>query len=353
MPFIPYPEFFIPVAIFGAFVLVSWILKLGLDRYLVKLAEETETELDDIFIESLRTPFLIIFVAAGAEIASRYATLPAGVGAWIHPLLYLAIGLAALGGTIKFISGVLKYYGEKFPGLKPLVPTLDKIIKLAVGIIGLMIILAWLGISISPLLMSFGVGGLAVALALRNTLQNFFAGLSMMMERRITVGDYVELESGEKGYVTDISWRTTRVKMLPDNIVVIPNSKLSQSIITNYHSPQEEMSTYIKVGVSYDSDLREVEEVTLEVAKRTLEEVEGGVEDFEPFLRYDEFDDFSINFTVVLRVKEYRDKYAITTEFIKSLKEKYDEEEIEIPFPIQTIRWEEGEGPVMREKSAS
>lgn len=332
-------ELIITVAIFVAFVLCAWILKLVMDRYLVRFAEGTETRLDNILIESLRIPLLVMFLAGGAEIALRYVTLSARIGSWIHPILYLTIGLAALATTIKLLSGFIEYYGEKFPGLKPIVPTLDKLIKISVAIIGIMIILAWLGISISPLLMSFGVGGLAVALALGDTLENFFAGLHIMMERRITVGDYIELQSGEGGYVIDIGWRTTQVKMLPDNVTIIPNSKLSRSIVTNYYSPSKEMSIFFEVGVGYGSDLREVERVTLEVAEETLKKVPGGVDDFKPFIRYTSFDDFSINFKVVLRVEEYRDRYPVITEFMKSLKERYDKEGIVIPFPIRTLEW--------------
>lgn len=125
--------------------------------------------------------------------------------------------------------------------------------------------------------------------------------------------------------------------MLPNNLLIIPNAKLVSSQITNFYLPETEMAVLVQVGVSYQSDLEKVERVTIEVAKQVLQEVEGGVKEFDPFIRYHTFSDFSINFTVILRVKEYVSKYLITHEFIKRLHRRYQQEGIEIPFPIRTV----------------
>jgi len=145
------------------------------------------------------------------------------------------------------------------------------------------------------------------------------------------------LESGQEGYVMQIGWRSTRVRMLPNNILIVPNTKLVSSQITNFYLPETEMAVLVQVGVSYQSDLEKVERVTIEVAKQVLQEVEGGVKEFDPFIRYHTFSDFSINFTVILRAKEYVSKYLITHEFIKRLHRRYQQEGIEIPFPIRTV----------------
>lgn len=330
-------EYVIPLLIFAAFVIAGQLLKVILDSYISRFAEKTETKLDDLIVDALRTPILAIFALAGAEVALLYTTLiPTEITQWIHPLIFFGMGIIAILGVTRVLSGLITHYGEKYPGLQPLVPVLRKLVRILVWFVGIMVILAWLGISISPLLVSFGVAGLAIALALRGTLENFFSGLHIMMERSVNYGDYVKLQSGEEGYIQDIGWRTTKIRMLPNNMVIIPNSKLAGAIITNYYSPEQEMSTLIDVGVSYDSDLRKVEEVTVDVAKKVLQEVPGGVEDFDPFIRYHTFDDFSINFTVILRVKEFVDQYLVKTEFVKALHERYKEEGIVIPFPIRT-----------------
>jgi len=125
--------------------------------------------------------------------------------------------------------------------------------------------------------------------------------------------------------------------------VIVPNAKLVNSQITNFYLPEPEMAVLVQVGVSYQSDLEKVERVTIEVAKQVLQEVEGGVEEFDPFIRYHTFSDFSINFIVVLRAKEYVSKYLITHEFIKRLHRRYQQEGIEIPFPIRTLYIKNGD----------
>ena len=128
------------------------------------------------------------------------------------------------------------------------------VVKAVVYVIGVLIMLNYLGISIAPLITALGVGGLAMALALQDTLSNLFAGMHIMAEQTIRVGDFIRLETGQEGYVEDISWRTTRIRMLPNNMVIVPNNKLSQSVITNYYLPEQKMVLQVPVSVSYASD---------------------------------------------------------------------------------------------------
>jgi small-conductance mechanosensitive channel len=208
--------------------------------------------------------------------------------------------------------------------------------------IGVLIMLQSLGISITPIITALGVGGLAVALALQDTLSNLFSGLQILISRQLRPGDYIRLDTGEEGYVADITWRNTTIRALPNNMIVVPNAKLASSIIvTNYYMPEQEMSVLVQVGVAYESDLEKVEKVTIEVAKEVMKEVPGGVPEFEPFTRYHTFADFSINFSVILRAKEVVDQYLIKHEFVKRLHRRYLKEGIQIPFPIRTIHMKE------------
>jgi small-conductance mechanosensitive channel len=219
---------------------------------------------------------------------------------------------------------------------------IEIIIKIVFVGVGSMIILDNLGISITPILTTLGIGSLAVAIALQDTLGNFFAGLYVKADRFIEPGQYVRLESGEEGYVAHIGWRSTRIRMLPNNMVIVPNSKIVQSIITNYYLPEKELAVLVQVGVHYDSDLRKVEQVTCEVAKEVLESVAGGVPSFDPFIRYHTFNQSSIDFSVILRGREFVDNFLIKHEFIKRLHARYKEERITIPFPIRTVYLQPG-----------
>lgn len=207
----------------------------------------------------------------------------------------------------------------------------------AVFAIGLLVTLNGLGVSITPMLTALGVGGLAVALALQEPLANFFAGLFITLAGQIRLGDYVKLDSGQEGYVADFSWRSTRLRMLSNNLVIVPNAKLAQAVVINHQRPSPDLAVLVEIGVDYDSDLQHVEHVVADVARAVMREVRGGVPDFEPFLRFHTFGESSIDFTVVLRAGEYRDQFLIKHEFVKRLHARFEVERIVIPFPIRTI----------------
>jgi small-conductance mechanosensitive channel len=196
-------------------------------------------------------------------------------------------------------------------------------------------------VSITPILASLGVGSLAIALALQPTLENFFAGIQLIIDKPIQVGQFVKLESGEEGYVHKIGWRSTWVRMLANNMVIMANKHLVNSKITNYYYPDKELAVLVQVGVHYGSDLEKVEKITIEVAKQTLQDVAGGVKEFNPFIRYHTFDNSSINFSVIMRAHEFVDNYLIKHEFIKRLQKRYAQENIVIPFPIVAVNYEQ------------
>ncbi len=206
-------------------------------------------------------------------------------------------------------------------------------IDLTVYAIGTLILLESFGVSISPLITALGVGGLATALALQDTLANLFSGINILVSKQIKMGDFVKLSTGEEGHVVDMNWRNTTIKTLTENMAVVPNKTIASSIITNYAQPFSECSISIPIAVSYGSDLNHVEKVTVAVAKKILLETEGGVKKFEPFIRYGSIAGASINFNVILRVKTVTDQQLVCHEFIKSIYERYQQEGITMPVP--------------------
>ena len=226
--------------------------------------------------------------------------------------------------------------------MESMAPMATQVARIVTIVMGLLIALDQLGVSIAPLVAGLGVGGLAVALALQGTLTNIFAGLSVMTDGSIRVGDYVELDGGMIGRIDAIGWRTTRVRLLSDNTVIIPNSKLADNVTTNYNHPFEEMSVYLQVGVSYFSDLEHVERVTVEVGRQVLADTPGAVKEYDASIWYTELGDSNINFWVVLRSDNYVDSWLIKHNFIKALYRRYEDEGIEISFPARNVFMREG-----------
>jgi len=308
-----------------------------------RLVERTRTQLDNMLLAAADFPLTLIILASGALVVEKI--FPSAREAQLTQQFLVLFRIISIVAVVMFVDRVttslLKHYAPRVEVLRSTGGVVQGFIRAAVVGLGILVLLDSMGVSITPLLASLGVGSLAIALALQPTLENLFAGFQIIVDKPVRVGQFVKLESGEEGYIHKIGWRSTWVRMLPNNVVVIPNKVLVNSRIVNYYYPSREMAVLVQVGVHYESDLEKVERVTIEVGKETLKEVTGGVEDFEPFIRYHTFGDFSINFTVILRAKEFVDNYLVKHEFIKRLHKRYAEEGINIPYPIRAVNFDQ------------
>jgi small-conductance mechanosensitive channel len=307
-------------------------------KVLHKWAAATQSRVDDIAIDVFRLPSIYWCIAIGlylglavSEIDEKYIYI---INKTIYVLVIFSMTIAAANLAGRLFKSYIQH--SNFP-----LPTTGLTYAILNGIIlitGFLIILTVLGISVTPLITALGVGGLAVALALQPTLANLFAGIHIMMEQAVRVGDFIKLESGQEGYVEDITWRTTRIRMLPNNMVVIPNGTLSQSIVTNYYLPEKRMSLLIPVSVSYASDPEIVERILIEEAKNAVGEIPGLLGEPEPFVRFiPGFGDSSLDFTLICQVGEFVDQFLAQHELRKRIFKRLRREEIEIPFPQRTV----------------
>jgi small-conductance mechanosensitive channel len=327
----------IPAAIALLGFVVGLVVRKTVVARLGKMAEGTRSVVDDIVLSAVRGPVVLWFVIGGLYVAIQITTLPQRITAVIQMLLLILVIFSITWALSRVVAALVETGAKRAPESLPGATLVTNLARLTVLAIGVLVILQTLGISIAPIITALGVGGLAVALALQDTLANLFAGVHILASRQLRPGDYVKLDSGEEGYVVDVTWRQTTIQQLPNNIIIVPNKQIASTITTNYHLPERELSVLVPVGVHYDSDLAHVERVTTEVAKETLQTVEGGVPDWEPFIRYSQFADSSINFNVILRGQEYVSQYLLRHEFIKRLHKRFDEEGIVIPFPIRTV----------------
>lgn len=198
--------------------------------------------------------------------------------------------------------------------------------------LGALIFLQLIGISITPILASLGVGSLAVALALQETLSNFFAGIYVSIDKPVQVGDFIRLESGDEGCVSDVGWRSTRIRTGANNTVIIPNSKLIGSVLTNYSLPTREIAVPVEITVAERSDLDLVEKATLETAAALSKEVLGVAKESEPVFHFHSFGEFGIRGTAILRAREFSNAGPIKHAFVKALHARFKKEGIEVPY---------------------
>lgn len=324
---------------------VVWVFK----HVLHARARASKNPLDDIVAEAMRVPLYLWLLLAGVWVlATRFALLPP---AWVPGARLAVVLLAALTvayTVVRVAHGAMDLYARRRPSFRAMQGVLEFGTRLLVYAVALMMVLSYLGIEITPLLGALGIAGLAVALALQDTLANFFAGVYLSLDRPLREGDFVELDGGAfgtiKGYVMDVGWRSVRVRELSNNVFVLPNGRVASGIIKNYDLPEPELSVVPQVSVAYGSDLERVEHVTVEVARDVLRKVPGGVGGFEPFIRYHTFADSGIGFSVILRVRSFVDQYLVLHEFVKALHARFAEEGIEIPFPQRVVHVAGGDG---------
>ena len=226
-----------------------------------------------------------------------------------------------------------------------LLPLFRRVVVAVVYALGGLLVLDQLNINISPLIAGLGLGGLAVALALQPTLSNLFAGTYVMTEGVITPGDYIELESGVAGYVLDVSWRSTRLRTWHNNLVVVPNAKFAETIITNYEAPVPAVNVFLTCGVSYDSDLRQVQDISQEVMDELLEHDPNAIKEYGGWFGFDSFGESNVNFWLFVQARNRLASFELRTTLMQNLHRRLREEGIVINYPVRTLQFPKEWGP--------
>ncbi|MEW6333926.1 MAG: mechanosensitive ion channel family protein [Thermodesulfobacteriota bacterium] len=334
-------EILTPIGIFVFVLLLGYGLRKYLLSRLARRVRETGSRTGGTVLAAVRTPFIVLWIMLAIYLSLGLSDLPRAFFDKAHRILSILATVAVAMVTANVLCGFVRIRAERIESVLPVTSLTENIIRIVVYGVGGMIILHGLGISITPILATLGVGGLAVALALKDTLSNFFAGFQIIANGQIRVGDYLKLDSGDEGHVSDISWRTTLIKTIQGNFVLIPNSKLTELIVTNFSLQEKDLSVKVDLGVHYGSDLEKVERVACEVAAEVMRELPGAAADFTPFIRYHTFADSSINFSVILRAREFADQFVLRHEFIKRIHRRFEMEGIVIPYPIRALNYEQ------------
>ena len=340
---VQYMDIIIAVGIIASSFIAAKLFYWFLRKFIFHLTAKTQTTLDDNIISAIKKPVYAIIIIAGAYAAMNVIQFLEPYRSLINQsYIVISVGLAAFIAR-NIADAFLKWYSEEMSGKTDtkfdddFLPIFRKIIHAIIYAIAVMVLLGQLGVEITPLVASLGIGGLAVALALQDTLKSLFAGTYLISDKSIKPGDFIEIDDQIKGYVESIGWRSCKLKTLQGNLVIIPNNKLAESIMTNLFYPDKTISVPVECGVAYDSDLDRVEQVCIEVAKEVLQRVEGAVKDYEPLVRFKEFGDSNINFSVILRAEEPVKKFILRHEFIKALHRRFRQENIDISFPVVKV----------------
>ncbi|MFT3701852.1 MAG: mechanosensitive ion channel family protein [Agriterribacter sp.] len=321
----------------GCGIVLGFLIQKLLMPFLEKMATRSKWAGDDLIISSISKWIMPWFIALGIFLGWREVPMQEKYHHWLENSLLIFYIFSVTWILARVFAGLTMIKAKDSEKVAASSSIVGNIIKVIVYCIGLLVILQSLGLEIGPVLTALGVGGLAVALALQDTLSNLFAGIQIISTKKINPGDYIRLDSGQEGVVEDVSWRYTTVRTGVNNIFIVPNSKLAGLIVSNFYYPDKEFVFDTLIGVDYSSDLDKVERVTIEVIKALQEDMEECVPNFDPFIRYQQFADSSITLKAFIKVTEFTNQFKVKHEFIKRLQKKYQEEGIKIPFPMRNI----------------
>jgi len=356
------PEWLDP-ATAAAIVLIGFIVAFLVHRLIfpliIRFTHWTPTDLDSRLVRSLRWPVTLgilalagyLAVSVGLDLGDDQgkANTVAGAAGMVVGIIAVA-GL--LSATIDWYLVNLASRTNHVVDLR-LFPLIRRVGGVVVYGIGALLVLDVMDINISPLIAGLGLGGLAVALAIQPTLANLFAGTYVMTEGVIDTGDYIELESGVAGYVVEVGWRSTRIRTWGNNLVVVPNARFAETIITNYQQPVPAVNVYLTCGVSYDSDLDLVEKISREVMDDLLQNDDNAVKSYGAWFAFNAFGESNVDFWLFLQARDRISSFNLQSALVKNLHRRFDDEGIIINYPVRTLRFPDGFNPELLSATAT
>jgi small-conductance mechanosensitive channel len=331
-----YISLLISLGIVAVVLGAGWIIRKILFSLIRRWTAGTGSHLDIFLTESLRGPLMIWALMLGLDFALRFSEVPIKIADRLEVTLAI-LWIVSLTLMLSHLAGnVVRFYGGRFAGDLPVTSLSKNLAQIFVIVLGILSILHYLNIPVTPLLTALGVGGLAVALALQDTLSNLFGGFYITVAGQIRMGDYIRLNSGEEGFISDISWRSTIIRSLGNNLIIIPNAGMAKAIITNFNLPEKRMAVSIPIGVDYSSDPDQVEAVLLDVALKAASVLPSMLTEPAPVVRLiPGFGDSALQFTLTFHVIEFSEQFRVQHELRKRILLRFRTEKIDLPYPTR------------------
>lgn len=328
----------VPVLWLAAGIVVGLVVERVVLGRLKTWSEKSGWGYDSILINGVKGVSFFWCLMLGVFFASQSVGVKAEWQGVLSKVLVVALMFSLTVAVARVAGGLLAHSAKRSGGGAVASSIITNLVAVVIYILGFLVILDSLGVQITPVLTALGVGGLAVALALRDTLENLFAGLQLVASKKVNIGDMVRLDSGDEGVVSDLTWRYTTICTLSNNLVIVPNFKLSSAIVTNFTLPAPDLPVVMTVGVAYENDLERVERVTLAAVQEVQTSVAGAVPDFQPQVRFTGFTDSSVTLNVVMRATSFQEQFLLRHELVKRLHARFQAEGIEVPLPMRTVQ---------------
>lgn len=320
-------------------VIIAFLAKIILKQVLKPLAEKTKTEIDDLIIKSLSSIIFYIALLLGFKVGLQNFEVGENIQAIFDGIINTFLVFIVAVFLLKIISGFALQqtkewkFKTKTTADERMIPFLQKIFKAVVIILALIFAFNAWKINISPLLATAGIAGIAIALAVKDSLNNILGGLQLVLDKTFKVGDKIQLESGELGVVMDVGLRSTKLRTYDNEVIYIPNGYLANTKIKNFTEPDLSIRTSVNFGVEYGSDTKKVQKVVLEAMKK----IESVIEQPEPVVLFLKMSDFSLDFVAKAWVESYADAYSTKLKMTDEIYNALNRANISIPFPTRTV----------------
>lgn len=324
------------IAVF-AFIIIAKIVDIFVDKVLRRFTNFTKTDIDDRIIDLIHKPIFFTIIIIGIVSTLSYLGPTPITVFYSNGVLYTILTVIWCATIIRISNTVIEHAIKKasdVTGLsKDIIPLVENVSKIAIIVAALMVILSLWRVNITPLIASAGIAGAAVAFAAKDTIANFFGGISVFVDKPFTIGDYIVLDKGERGEVVAIGVRSTRIKTRDDVQITIPNSLIANTKIINESAPAPNFRVRIPISVAYGSDIDMIDKVLLAIAS----ENENVLSEPVPRVRFREFGDSSLNFELLCWAKEPAIRGLMVHQLNCTIYKKFNETGIKIPFPQRDV----------------
>lgn len=319
----------------GLFYLGSKILFWIIEKVIHAFVKRTKTQIDDLILKKTHKYIVWLFFFIGLRIFILPLLDLQILDRLNDSLIVLFVAFVVMGILDVFIDIWGKKWASKTKSTidDSLIPLFHKFSRITLIIIAFILILHIWKVNITPFLASLGIAGIVLAFALQNSLSNIFGGISMILDKNISVGDTIKLNSGEFGKVLDVGIRSTKVKTFDNEVYIIPNGKLSDSVIQNFAQPDLSARVVIDFGVAYGSKPEKVRKVVVDVMKKHKNVMKKP----EPDVVFMDMGDFALKFQARCWVDNYSKRFDTKVQLVEQIYNALNKNKINIPFPTQTI----------------
>lgn len=340
-------HFVVAALLFLATLIVGWIVKRFLNGIGRKLIARTTTDLDDLLLNIIVQKISWISIVAGAYLATEEVTKAIQASdlvarkllGFAHGIIFVSFVMVVTALLIRICDTAVKHTMETHAKRTStgfhdaLFPLINRLINIVLVLIAIIITLNHFGQDVSSLVVSLGVGSLAIALAAQDTLANMIAGFVIMLDRPFRVGDRIMLPNGEVGDVFEIGVRSTKIQDFDNNLIILPNAELVKGRIINYSYPEQVIRVVVDVGVAYGTNLDDAKKIMTDLAKQHPDVLADPIpETFTVALA-----DSSVNLRLIARTMDYRNKFLIETTLREQIYKIFNKEGIQIPFPQRAV----------------